>query len=364
MVKSIRFSIGILVQVLALICLSACQSPRVDVLPSSEKEIDIVKEQEETINLEPFRIGFSMDTLEEERWYRDRDLFKEAIEILGAEVEITTANVDDTIQVYQAETLISQGVDVLVLVPNNAEATAAIVNKAHMSGIKVLSYDRLVKNADIDLYVSFDNEEVGKLQAKALTSIVPSGNYVYIGGASTDYNAHLLKKGVFDVLKPFIQKGDITVVYDQWTDDWEPEHAYTNMLAALEANGGEIDAVIAANDATAGGVIQALEQWGLAGEVAVAGQDADLAAAQRIIEGTQTMTVYKPIPILAYEAAELALQLAEGTKIVTDEKVNNGKIEVPAVLLEPIAVNRNNMEATIIADGFHQKHEVFMESGE
>ena len=305
------------------------------------------------------KIGFSMDTLKEDRWRRDRDLFREAVEKLGAEVEIYAANGDDAVQILQAETLISEGVDLLVVVPHNAEAMATIVKKAHSSGIKVLSYDRLIKNADVDLYISFDNEMVGVLQAQAITKIVPKGKYVYIGGADTDNNAHLIKRGVFQVLKPFIDKGDITVVYDQWSKNWDPVYAYRNMEAALKANGNEIDAVIAANDATAGSAIKALAKHGLAGKVPVAGQDGDLLAAQRIIQGTQAMTVYKPIKSLAEEVAQIAVQMANGNSVPVKNKVNNGKVEVPTILLSPIAVTKENMDATIIKDDFHTRKEVY-----
>jgi D-xylose transport system substrate-binding protein len=315
----------------------------------------------ETVNSteEKIKVGFTMDTLQEERWLKDRDLFKEAVEALGAEVEILAANGDDVLQISQAETLISQGVDVLVIVPHNAEATATIVKKAHMAGIKVLAYDRLVKNADIDLYVSFDNEKVGELQAEAITKLVPQGKYVYIGGAITDNNAHLFKKGVFNVLQPYIDNGDITVVYDQWSKDWLPTNAKENMAAALKANNNQIDAVIAANDATAGGVIEALAEQGLAGKIPVAGQDAELAGVQRIVEGTQTMTVYKPIWTLTRKAAEIAVKLAKGESVDMNSKVNNGKIEVPSVLLLPLAVDKTNLESTVIADRFHSREEVY-----
>lgn len=305
------------------------------------------------------KVGFSMDTLLEERWIKDRDLFKQAVEALGAEVSVMAANGDDAKQIEQAETLIGQGVDILVVVPHDAEAMAAIVGKAHSSGIRVMSYDRLIKNADVDLYVSFDNEKVGELQAEAITKLVPKGKYVYIGGADTDNNAHLFKKGVFNVLQPLIDSGDITVVYDQWTTDWTPVNALANMKAALSANGNRIDAVIAANDATAGSVIQALAEQGLAGRIPVAGQDAELAGVQRIVDGTQTMTVYKPIRLLADKAAELAVGLARGENAGASRKVNNGKIEVPSVLLPPIAVDRTNIEGTIIADGFHSRTDVY-----
>ncbi|TWT01421.1 D-xylose ABC transporter substrate-binding protein [Planomicrobium sp. CPCC 101079] len=347
---------------LALIfCVSACQKDGLDervvqqkVSPKPSNEVEKAEVKEEKI-----KIGFSMDTLLEERWLKDRDLFKKEVEALGAEIEIMAASGDDALQISQAEALIREGVDLLVVVPHNAEATAAIVHKAHKAGIKVIAYDRLIKNADVDLYVSFDNEKVGELQAKALTKLVPEGNYVYIGGADTDNNAHLLKKGVFNVLQPLIDSGKITVTYDQWTKDWSPANAEANMAAALEANNNRIDAIIAANDATAGGIIKALEAKGLAGKIPVAGQDAELAGIQRIVQGTQTMTVYKPIKLLTKESAKLVVQLAKGGSVDAEQKINNGKVEVPAVLLAPLAVDQANIEDTIIADGFHSREDIY-----
>lgn len=357
-VRKLR-TVGLLNLIFLLMLLAACE----------ESVSPIYKENKETENErvtdfeEKLKIGFSMDTLKEERWPRDRDLFKEAVEVLGAEVVIREAKGDDTLQIVQAETLISEGVDLLVIVPHNAEAVATIVNKAHSAGIKVISYDRLVKNSSVDLYISFDNELVGELQARAITKLVPKGEYVYIGGANTDNNAHLFKKGVFNVLQPFIDRGDIQIVYDQWTENWTPDNAQGNMEAALKINNNEIDAVIAANDATAGGVIKALEAQGLAGKIPVAGQDAELAAAQRIVQGTQTMTIYKPIKTLAYEAARAAIKMAEGETVTTNRKINNGKLEIPSLLLAPIAVDKNNIDDTIIADGFHQRDEVYEKTG-
>ncbi|WP_318617108.1 sugar ABC transporter substrate-binding protein [Sporosarcina sp. YIM B06819] len=340
---------------LMILLLVACTNTSPQKLKAVGLEEQVPQEEKDG----PIRIGFSMDTLLEERWLRDRELFKEAVEALGAEVEIVAANGDDALQISQAEALIQSGIDLLVIVPHNAEATATIVHKAHLAGIQVIAYDRLVKNANIDLYVSFDNERVGEMQAEAITALVPKGNYVFIGGAITDNNAHLLKKGVFNILRPYIERGDITIVYDQWTKDWTPVNAQANMEEALRTTNKQIDAVIAANDATAGGVIQALTVAGLAGQLPVAGQDADLAGVQRIVMGTQTMTVYKPIQILSQKIAELAVAMARGEDVLAEWKVNNGKIEVPSVLLTPIAVDRNNVESTVIADGFHASKDVY-----
>ncbi|NDI34624.1 D-xylose ABC transporter substrate-binding protein [Chengkuizengella sediminis] len=306
-------------------------------------------------------IGFSMDTLQEERWQRDRDFFVEKAEELGAEVLVQSANSDDAKQISQAENLISQGVDVLVVVPHSAKAAAAIVEKAHEAGIKVLSYDRLIKEADVDLYVSFDNERVGEMQATAIVEAAPTGNYVLIEGAETDNNAHLFKQGQMNILQPLVDKGDITIVYEQFTEGWDPANALANMENALTKNENNIDAVVAANDGTAGGVIQALDQQGLAGQIPVSGQDAELAGIQRIVEGTQTMTVYKPIKDLAYNSAQLAIDLANGKTPETDKVVNNDFKDVPSILLDPIPVSQDNIDETVIADGFHSQEDVYGE---
>src|SRR6266498_3902341 len=196
----------------------------------------------------PVRIGLSLDTLKEERWQRDRDLFVQRAKELGADVLVQAANGDDHVQMQQAENLLTQGVDVLVVVPHNGEVTGAIVDSAKGQKVPVIAYDRLIRNSEPELYVSFDNEKVGELQAKYLLDRAPKGNYVLIGGAPANNN---------------------------------------------------VVAIVASNDATAGGCIRALEGQRLAGKVLVSGQDADLAGLQRIVAGTQSMTVYKPVAQLA-----------------------------------------------------------------
>ena len=306
------------------------------------------------------RIGFSMDTLKEERWQRDRDMFVAKAKSLGAEVLVQAANGNASMQISQAENLLTQNVDVLVVVPANAVTAAAIVDKAHKAGKKVISYDRLIKNADVDYYISFDNEEVGRMQAGYLTSKVPKGNYVLIGGSPTDNNAKMFRDGQMQVLKPFVDKGDIKIVVDQWAKDWQASEALKHTENALTRTKNNIQAVVASNDGTAGGVIAALSQQKLAGKVMVSGMDADLAACQRVAEGTQSMTVYKPIKLIADKAAELAVQVAKNEPIKADlRKVNNGKKDVDSLLLKPIQVDRANLELTIIKDGFHKKADVY-----
>ncbi|HBN09251.1 MAG TPA: D-xylose ABC transporter substrate-binding protein, partial [Cyanobacteria bacterium UBA8530] len=250
-----------------------------------------------------------------------------------------------------------------MIVGMSGEGVAPISNltiaKAHEAKIKVISYDRLIRNAPVDLYLSFDPVGVGRLQAQSIVKLVARGNYALIEGADTDNNAFLLKKGQMEVLKPLIDKGDIKVVYEQWSKDWKPEEAMRNMENALTANGNKIDAVIAANDGTAGGVIQALAAQGMDGKIPVSGQDAELAACQRIAEGKQAMTIYKPLKKLADRAAEAALSFAKGEKITTTEKVNNGKEDIPSILLSPLAVDKNNLLETVVKDGYQKKEAVF-----
>jgi D-xylose transport system substrate-binding protein len=305
------------------------------------------------------RIGLSMDTLKEERWQKDRDIFVKRAEELGAEVFVQAADGKDETQVKQAESLLTQGVDVLVVIPHNGEVSATIVESAKRKGVPVISYDRLIKNSDVDLYISFDNERVGEMQARYLVEKAPKGNYILIGGAPTDNNAKMFRAGQMRILQPLIDKGEIKVVADQWARDWLAEEALKHTENALTMNNNNIAAVVASNDGTAGGVIQALNTKNLSGKVFVSGQDADLAGLQRIVEGTQTMTVYKPVAILANKAAEAAVALAKKEKVDAAMKVNNGKIDVPSILLEPISVDKSNLDETVIKDGFHKREEVY-----
>ncbi|HHW00462.1 MAG TPA: D-xylose ABC transporter substrate-binding protein, partial [Clostridiaceae bacterium] len=306
------------------------------------------------------RIGFSIATMQEERWIRDRDLFVARAEELGAEVVVQSANGDENLQNSQAENLITQGVDVLVVIPQNGGTAAAIVDAAHKENVKVIAYDRLINNCDLDYYISFDNVKVGEIQAEAIVKKYPKGNYVLIGGSPTDNNAKLVRQGQMNILQPYIDRGDIKIVADQWADGWKPEVALNHVENALTANNNDVIAVVTSNDGCAGAAIQALAEQKLAGKVGVSGQDADLAACQRVVEGTQTVTVYKPIKAIATKAAEMAVALAKGKSIAdANQKTNNGKIDVPSVLLTPVAVDASNMYDVIIKDGWHKLEDVY-----
>ena len=307
----------------------------------------------------PVRIGFSMDTLKEERWQRDHDLVIARGKEVGADVLVQVANGDDKVQTQQSENLLTQGVDVLIVAPHNGEVAASIVESAKQQGVPVISYDRLIRNSDVDLYVSHQVVKIGEMQAQYLLERMPKGNYVLIQGAPTDNNAQLLHQGQMNVLQPAVNRGDVKIVTDQPARDWLSSAALNIMENALTQTNNNVQAVVASNDGTAGGAIQALQGQRLAGKVLVSGQDAELAACQRIVEGTQTMTIYKPIKPLADAAVDAAIKLARKEKVATSATVNNGKKDVPSILLEPIAVDKSNIVNTVIKDGYHKVEEVY-----
>ncbi|HEV2722844.1 MAG TPA: substrate-binding domain-containing protein [Thermoanaerobaculia bacterium] len=307
----------------------------------------------------PVRIGFSMDTLKEERWQRDKQLVEQRAKEVGAVLDVQVANGDDAVQTKQADNMLTKGVDVLLVAPHNGEIAASIVEAAHRKGVPVIAYDRLIRDCDVDLYISHQVERMGEMQAQYALQHVPKGNYVLIGGSPTDYNAILLHKGQMTILKPAIDRGDVKIITDQYAREWKAEEALRITEDALTRTGKKIDAVVASNDGTAGGAVSALEAAGLAGKVLVTGQDAQKDAVQRIVRGTQTMTVYKPIRPLAYGAVDAAIKLAKKQPVAAPDKINNGKKDVPAILLTPIVVDKSNVDATVIKDGYHARADIY-----
>jgi len=269
-------------------------------------------------------------------------------------VSVQSADASEERQISQIENLISRGVDVIVIVPFNSKTLGNVVAEARKAGIKVVSYDRLILDADVDAYISFDNEKVGEMQAEGVVKVQPKGNFYLLGGAPTDNNAKMLREGQMKVLKPYIDKGDIKIVGLQWVKDWSATEALSIVENALTANKNKIDAIVASNDGTAGGAIQALAAQKLAGKVPVSGQDADLAAVKRVIAGTQAMTVYKPLKTIASEAATLAVQLARNEKPAYNASYDNGLKKVSTVLLKPTPLTKANVNI-LVDDGFYTK---------
>jgi D-xylose transport system substrate-binding protein len=306
-------------------------------------------------------IGLSLDTLKEARWQMDRDLFVGRAKEIGVDVMVQSANSDDAAQMRDVQTLLTAGVDVLVIAPHDGKAMAKAVGLAHDAKIAVISYDRLIRDSEPDIYMSFDNLRVGELQGQFVVDRLKGrGSIIRIYGAKTDNNAALFKQGQDKVLEPLIKAGQIKVIHEDWAEDWRPENAKRIVNAAISANPGvTIDAVVASNDGTAGGAIQALSEEGLAGKVLVTGQDAELVALQRIVAGTQAMTIYKPLKNLAPRAVDVAVALIKGKPVVANSSVNNGAVNVPSVLSDVTVVTKDNIEQTVIADGFYTKPQIF-----
>ncbi len=296
---------------------------------------------------------------------QDRPNFERKVKELCADCQIIYSNADQDAakQQQQAEAAITNGANVLVLDPVDSASAAPIVTRAKQSDIPVISYDRLITDADIDYYVSFDNEKVGQLQGQALVEKLGDGakgkSIVMINGAPTDNNAKLFKQGAHSV----IDSSGIKVAKEYDTPDWSPDKAQQEMEQAITAVGESgFVGVYAANDGTAGGAIAAMKGNGIAPDSRpTTGQDAELAAIQRILDGEQYMTVYKAIIPEAEASAELAVALAQKKQPpsgLVNGKVDNGMKQVPSVLLEPVAVTKENVADTIIKDGFWKSSEL------
>ncbi|MGB4659885.1 MAG: substrate-binding domain-containing protein [Mobilitalea sp.] len=332
---------------IAVLALSGCRNQN-----NGEKETGVEEKK--------IQIGLSFDSFVIERWQRDRDVFVSTAQDLGAEVNVQNANGDVKEQISQIEYLIEKNMDVIVIIAVDSEACGEVLKKAKEAGIIIVSYDRLVRNANADLYISFDNEEVGRLMAETLISEVEAGgNIVTIFGPTSDHNVTMMEQG----FKDGMAASDINIIYAVYAKDWLAEEAYNAINATLDIT-EDIDGVLCGNDNLASEAVRALSENRMAGEVIVTGQDADLAACQRIVEGTQTMTVYKPVDKLAKSAAEYAVKLAKGEEIDVTATINDGAHEVPYIKLEPIAVNKENMDSVIIDGGFQQKEEVYLNISE
>ncbi len=316
--------------------------------------------QSQFIEEDKIKIGFSLGTLKEERWFKDRDILMAKVQALGAEIYVHNANNDDLDQINQVNSLIDEGIDVLILVPNDMTKAAQAVQLAKKAGIKVISYDRLVMDDNIDLYISFDNEKVGSLMAEALIDAQPKGNYLIINGAPTDHNTAMIKTGYDKALKQSVADGDITIIEEAWAGNWMREEAFevTDQLLTTRT---PIDAILSGNDSLADGAVEALSQHRLAGDALIVGQDADLAACQRIINDIQLMTVYKPIDKLASVTAKIAVQMAKNEPINTIKTIEVGGKNIPYYVLDPIPIYKDNMEDIIIRDGFHRRDEIYLQ---
>lgn len=301
-------------------------------------------------------IGMCFDSFVIERWQRDRDVFVTTAKELGAQVNVQNANGSLETQVSQIKYFIDKQVDVIVIVAIDSKEITDVVKEAKKAGIKVVAYDRLISNADVDLYISFDNEKVGELMAEALVSKLDKNKEILmLCGPTTDTNVAFVEKGFYQVM----DKEGIKVANIMNADGWKAELAYSylseNYQIAIKIGG-----IMCGNDSLAGQAVRYLSERRLAGTVPVVGQDADLDACQRIVEGVQLMTVYKPVENLAKAAAEYAVKLAKGEEINATDTINDNKYDVSYIKLAPIAVTDKNMDEVIIDSGFHLREDVYL----
>ena len=318
----------------------------------SRNEVTVAAQEKEDM----IQIGMCFDSFVIERWQRDRDVFVSTAQSLGAKVDVQNANGDVNEQIAQIRYFIKQGVDVIAIIAIDNGKLSEVVKEARKAGIKVLAYDRQISNAGADLYISFDNEKVGELMAQGLAGQLPNGGSILMMcGSSTDKNVEAVQNGFEKVAK----EKNLEIKDVMYASGWKPEEVYT-YLSANYRYLNDVDAIMCGNDSLSGQAVKYLAERRMAGEILVSGQDADLDACQRIVEGTQLMTVYKPVEKLARVAAESAVALAKGEEIDTQEVISDGTYEIPYIALEPITVNQENLDQVIIDSGYHLKEDVYL----
>lgn len=317
-------------------------------------------------------IGFSMATLLEDRWLKDRDIFVAKAQQLGITVLVRNANTDSNMQFLQVQELLETGIDVLVIVPNDSVQEKQCITAAKEKGIPVVLYDRFVHQSEADVYVSFNNTQVGEIMGAYMLEKAPVGGYIFVNGPQNDNNSTMIRNGFMKYLKPRIDSGEIEVLAESWTEGWVRENAYNFVSAIIPKYGNQITAIICANDSLAWGVTDALTEAQL-DNVRVVGMDADLSACQRIVRGKQDMTVYKPIRVLVEETLVICQLLAEGKPIeqyqlqqdlatqarVTITTIVEGFYSTPYIAVNVIMVTAETMEETVIADGFHLREDIY-----
>lgn len=334
-------------------CMALCLLLGVTACGNVQKE-NQVKEQEE----KKIQIGMSFDSFVIERWQRDRDIFVSVAKELGAEVNVQNANGDVEEQKKQIDYFIQKGMDVIVIICIDSDSLKDSVEKAQEAGIRILAYDRLIVDAQVDLYISFDNAMVGTMMAEALIDEgLAGGKVVMIGGSPTDNNVPMVEGAFREVMN----ENQVNILDAVHAEGWKAEEA-ANYIYEHPSVIAETDAIMCGNDDLATQAVRALAEKRKAGDILVVGQDADLAACQRIVEGTQVMTVYKPVEKLAARAAEAAVALARDEEIAgADVKmIENGAFTVPYIGLEPVRVDKSNIDEIIIGSGFHLKEDVYL----
>lgn len=301
-----------------------------------------------SFRVEPkIRIGFLVHDLVTARWQTDMENFSRKITELGGEPVTRNAFGDIQTQIKQGKELVDDGIKVIAVVAQNGKALAELVDYANKAGTTIIAYDRLILNCDLPYYISFNSIKVGELMAEYSLTLKPKGNYIILNGPSTDNNAIQVKQGVMNKLTPAIEKGNIKVLLNKEMDSWNSLSALMFMEDFLSTNKSQIDAIVTASDDMAAGTLDALKIDKMKIPI-LTGQNATVDACKNIMQGYQTMTVYKDIKKLSTEAANLSMKIARGKKIKTSATTNNGKIEVPSILFDPVVIDKNNLYKELV----------------
>lgn len=303
-------------------------------------------------------VGVLYDFMQVERRVKGKEALEKYADKYGFKIIFQDANGDEELQLQQCENLITQGVDALVILSQNADAAAPMVDQAQAEGIKVIATDRVIKNATPEAFVGINNETIGDLMAQYVFERCPKGNYALVSGAPTDPNCQTYKDGWMRVIGDAVESGDIKIISDTACENWDPSIAVKDAENFLTANNDAVDVILAMNDGTGGGVIEALKARGLDGKVLVTGQDGELAACQRIVEGSQSVTLWKPDDKISELLAKTISELLDGT-FQPEQTISNGKDEIPAVLFDPIVVDKDNMMETVIESNYHKMEDVY-----
>lgn len=339
---------------IAAILLTLCVACMVGMTPALAKKKQI-------------KIGLSISDFETERWPVEQAIMTKLAHERGAQLISQVANHDAKLQNDQIENMVLQGVDVIIIIAEDGAAAASAVESAAMDGIPCIAYDRLVKSDKLAAYISFDNVEVGRTQARGVLKKVKDGNFVMLGGSPTDNNAVLFRKGQMEIIQPLVDKGQIKIVADQWVENWSPANATKIMENILTAQQNKIDAVVASNDGTALGALQAMKAQGLAGKVPISGQDATAAGCKSIVENELTMTVYKDVRLLSPMAIDMAIAFAKGEKVdglkdfslkelTLDDRL---KGNVPCKFLKVVGVDKVNVFDEIVKSNFQSYDDIY-----
>jgi D-xylose transport system substrate-binding protein len=303
-------------------------------------------------------VGLLLPDLKIEFYKKNEKYFRERAKELGLEVAVLDAGGNEDVQFKQALELINNGVKVIIICSVNANLSAAIVREAHNKDVKIIAYDRLIRNSDLDYYISHDNIKVGEVMTDYAIKIKPKGNYMLLFGDRTDQNALFVRQGMENILNPLVKNGSIKIVYKSYVEGWDANEAYFEVDRFLHFSKDSLNVVLAASDDISLGVVKLFNETGKAGQIIITGQNANLLSVKSIIKGEQAMTVFKPLKSFAYAAADLANQLLNSKVPVLKDSIFNGKINVPSILVTVEALDKNNIDK-LITEGFYSKDEIF-----